>query len=82
MEVEDHSLIIAENTPAETFIDNVDRLGFDNWAEHVALYPNGKPINELPYPRAKSYRQVPVSIRITLGARAQSDADQSGRAVA
>nr|QIP04352.1 Hint domain-containing protein [Bradyrhizobium symbiodeficiens] len=82
VEVEDHSLIIAENTPAETFIDNVDRLGFDNWAEHVALYPNGKPINELPYPRAKSYRQVPVSIRIALGARAQSDVAQSGRAVA
>jgi hypothetical protein len=72
VEVDDHSLIFAENTPAETFVDNVDRLGFDNWPEHEALYPNGKPIEELPYPRAKSHRQVPVSIRVMLGARAQA----------
>jgi hypothetical protein len=71
VEVDDHSLILAEDTPAETFVDNVDRLGFDNSAEHEALYPNGKPINELPYPRAKSHRQVPVSIHVMLGARAQ-----------
>jgi serralysin len=31
---------------AETFIDNVDRLGFDNWAEHESLYPDGKTIEE------------------------------------
>jgi len=42
VEVDDHSLIFAENTPAETFVDDVDRLGFENWAEHEALYPNGK----------------------------------------
>jgi Hint domain len=72
VEVEDHSLILAENTPAETFVDNVDRLAFDNWAEHEAVYPNGKPIIELPYPRAKSYRQVPVSTRVMLAARAEA----------
>lgn len=72
VEVEDHSLILAENTPAETFVDNVERLAFDNWAEHEALYPNGKPISELPYPRAKSYRQVPVSTRVMLAARAEA----------
>src|SRR6185437_4362702 len=64
VEVQDHSLILAENTPAETFVDNVDRLGFDNWAEHEALYPNGKEVAELPYPRAKSHRQVPVRTRV------------------
>jgi hypothetical protein len=72
VEVEDHSLILAENTPAETFVDNVDRLAFDNWNEHEALYPDGKQVNELPYPRAKSHRQVPVSTRVMLAARAQA----------
>jgi hypothetical protein len=71
VEVDDHSLILAENTPAETFVDNVDRLAFDNWAEHQALYPEGKSINELPYPRAKAHRQVPVNIRVMLAERAQ-----------
>ena len=28
IEVDDHSLILAENTPAETFVDNVDRENF------------------------------------------------------
>lgn len=83
LEVEDHSLVLAENTPAETFVDNVDRLGFDNWAEHEAIYPNGKPVTELPYPRAKAHRQVPVSIRVMLAARAQAiDAADDRAAVA
>jgi len=72
VELDDHSLVLAENTPAETFIDNVDRLAFDNWAEHEALYPSGKIIEELPYPRAKSHRQVPVNLRVKLAERAQS----------
>ena len=80
VEVEDHSLVLAENTPAETFVDNVDRLGFDNWAEHEAAYPNGKHVEELPYPRAKSHRQVPVGIRVMLGARAQEIGATDGRA--
>ena len=72
VELDEHALILAENTPAESFIDNVDRLRFDNWAEHVALYPDGKPLRELPYPRAKSHRQVPVSIRMKLAERADA----------
>ena len=69
VELDDHCLILAENTPAESFVDNVDRLRFDNWAEHEALYPEGKAISELPYPRAKSQRQVPVSTRVRLADR-------------
>ncbi len=63
VEVDDHSLILAENAPAETFIDNVDRLSFDNWHEYEALYPEGRAILEMPYPRAKAYRQVPRVVR-------------------
>jgi hypothetical protein len=70
VELEDHSLLLAENTPAETFIDNVDRLAFDNWQEHEANYPAGKPIVEMPYPRAKAHRQVPTAIRELLASRA------------
>jgi hypothetical protein len=70
VEVDDHSLIFAENVPAETFIDNVDRLAFDNWDEHEALYPQGKAMVEMPYPRAKAHRQVPRALREDLTARA------------
>ncbi|QLH71670.1 Hint domain-containing protein [Rhodopseudomonas palustris] len=71
VEVSDHSLILAEGTPAETFVDNVDRLAFDNWAEHEALYPGGLTLSEMPYPRAKSHRQVPVRTRVRLAERAR-----------
>ena len=70
VELDDHALILAENTPAETFVDNVERMNFDKWAEHEALYPHGRTISELPYARAKAHRQVPTRIRALLVARA------------
>ncbi len=70
VETEDHSLILAEGATAETFIDNADRLGFDNWAEHQALYPEGREMQEMQYPRAKSHRQVPAQVRAKLDERA------------
>jgi hypothetical protein len=73
VELNDHSLILAENTPAETFVDNVDRLAFDNWREHEALYPDGEQIVEMMSPRAKAHRQVPRAIRERLSMRAARD---------
>ena len=72
VELDGHSLILAENVPAETFIDNVDRMAFDNWQEHEGLYPEGKSLVELQYPRAKAHRQVPSSIRAKLEQRART----------
>ena len=70
LELADHALILAEGVPAETFVDNVDRMAFDNWAEHLALYPEGREITELPLPRARSHRQVPMALRRHLAGRA------------
>ncbi len=41
VELANHALVLAEGVPAETFVDNVERLAFDNWAEHEALYGAG-----------------------------------------
>lgn len=70
VELADHSLVLAEGVPAETFIDNVNRMAFDNWAEHEALHPEGAPIAEMELPRAKAHRQVPRAIRERLMTRA------------
>ena len=72
IELDEHALVLAENTPAETFIDHVDRLAFDNWPEHEALFPAGRDIMEMPFPVAKSHRQVPAAMRQKLAARAAS----------
>ncbi|MBN8993902.1 MAG: Hint domain-containing protein [Rhizobiales bacterium] len=70
VELDDHSLLFADGAAAETFIDNVDRMRFDNYAEYEALYPEDRAIVEMALPRAKSHRQVPPAIRDRLYRRA------------
>ena len=71
IETENHEVILAEGTPAETFVDNVSRRRFDNYAEYAALYGNEDGANEeLPQPRAMSSRQVPLAIRSAIAQRA------------
>ena len=79
VELADHALILAEGVAAETFIDNIDRLAFDNWNEHQALVADTAPIAEMPHARAKSHRQVPAALRARLLARGR---ELTGDAVA
>lgn len=58
IETEAHEMILAEGTPAETFIDTVSRERFDNHAEYVALYPNAPAMVELELPRVTHARQL------------------------
>ncbi len=77
VEVADHSLILAENVPAETFVDNVSRMAFDNWEEHRALFGDDLQVAEMDYPRAKSERQLPASLRERLALRVAALADRA-----
>jgi hypothetical protein len=63
IETEAHEIILANGAPAETFIDNVSRRVFDNYAEFEALYGDVPEMVELPLPRAMSARQVPPRVR-------------------
>ena len=69
IELAEHALVLAEGTPAESFVDNIHRMAFDNWEEHEALYGDA-PIVEMDQPRARSHRQVPMEIRARLLDRA------------
>jgi hypothetical protein len=69
VELDDHSLILAEGVAAETFIDNVGRMGFDNWKEHEALYPERRIMSALPHPRVMARRQVPQRVRLRVAER-------------
>jgi len=66
IETEAHDIILANGVGSETFIDNVSRRAFDNFAEFDALYGDVPEMRDLPLPRAMSARQVPVSIRTAL----------------
>ena len=70
IELADHALVLAEGVAAETFVDNADRMGFDNWAEHQTLFGTQTEMTEMAYPRAKSARQVPAATRARLTAHA------------
>ena len=70
VELPRHALLLAEGAAAESFIDNVDRLAFDNWEAHEALEDTPAPLREMTHPRAKSHRQVPRALRERLLARA------------
>ena len=75
VELADHALILANGAAAETFVDNADRMGFDNWREHQALFGTTVEMIEMPIPRVKSARQVPAATRTRLAALAsQMDA--------
>jgi hypothetical protein len=74
LELEDHALVLAEGVPAETFVDNVTRRRFDNFAEYATLYGDDTAVTatipELALPRVKSRRQMPPALRHRLAARA------------
>ncbi|GGC60259.1 Hint domain-containing protein [Chelatococcus reniformis] len=73
IELEDHALVLADGAVAETFVDNVTRRRFDNWAEYEALFGEREAhIAELELPRVKAARQLPRAIRERLTARADA----------
>ena len=67
VETERHDVILAEGTPAETYIDYMGRQTFDNYAEYVALYGDARPIIESPLPRITAARHLPAHLQARLG---------------
>lgn len=72
IETEAHEVMLANGTPVETFCDHIGREAFDNHAEFAALYPEGREIEEMDLPHAKSARQLPRATRARLEARARA----------
>lgn len=71
VEVAAHDLILAEGVPAETFVDNVTRMSFDNWEEFMQICDGEPPTGEMAYPRAKARRQLPATLSQRLAAAAE-----------
>ncbi|MGB7565598.1 MAG: Hint domain-containing protein [Prochlorococcaceae cyanobacterium] len=63
IELEDHALITAEGFTVESYVDNVPRSDWDNYAAYLTLYGEEQPIRELPLPRIKFARQLPAFLR-------------------
>lgn len=72
IETPNHSLVLAEDAPTETFVDNVDRMAFDNWPEFEALAVERTDVREMDYARVKAARQLPRSVQAKLAAVAAS----------
>lgn len=65
VELESHELLLSEGLLTESFVDNVDRMNFSNWADRTA--PETA-IAEMAYPRVKSARQLPPHLRTAIAA--------------
>lgn len=63
IEAENHDVILANGTPAETYVNYVGRTKFDNFAEYIDLYGYETRIAEMPAIRISSGRHVPQAIR-------------------
>lgn len=63
IETEAHDLILAEGTPAETYIDYVARRSFDNYGDYTALHGSDRMIPELPLPRIATARMLPPALK-------------------
>ncbi|GAW35837.1 hypothetical protein RA2_02905 [Roseovarius sp. A-2] len=67
IETEDHNVVLANGAAAETYVDYIERRGFDNYAEYVDLYGEERTIIEMARPRISSARLLPPSICARLG---------------
>lgn len=67
IETENHEVIIANGTEAETYVDYITRQAFDNYDEYVELYGIETRIVEMPQPRISTRRHVPQVVRERLG---------------
>jgi hypothetical protein len=67
LETEAHSVILAENCPAESFLAYTDRSQFADHADYIARFGRDMPIPELRLPRIGAARLVPPHIRAKLG---------------
>lgn len=67
VELATHELLLAENCPAESFVDNVDRINFHNWGDRATP---ATAVTEMDLPRVKAARQLPAALRHTLSIRA------------
>lgn len=66
VELAEHALLLAEGAPAESFLDAVEPMRFDNGEER----PEFPPVEEMKLPRASSRRQVPLRVRALVAERA------------
>ncbi|WP_425051820.1 Hint domain-containing protein [Psychromarinibacter sp. S121] len=73
VETPGHVVILAEDTPCETFIDAAGRHAFDNYAEYATLVGPDRIIPECPAPRVASARMLPQAMRERLGIAEQDE---------
>lgn len=69
VELDAHDLLVAENTPAESFLEAIADMRLDNFPERATL-PGEAAVTEMPFARVKAARQLPESVRTVIDARA------------
>ncbi len=66
LELDTHALVLAEGAAAESYLEGVEDIGFQNFDQRKAP----QAVKEMPYPRVRAQRQLPLAVREQLAARA------------
>jgi len=66
VETEDHAVILANGTPAETYVDYAQRRLFDNFQDFLDLYGEERSIPEMGLPRISTPGLIPPALRARL----------------
>ncbi len=66
VEMAEHSIIHAEGQPVESYVDNLPRQSWDNYAEYLELYGEDQAIQEMALPRVRYSRQLPAALKLKL----------------
>ncbi|MBK4214699.1 Hint domain-containing protein [Paracoccus caeni] len=69
IETDQHDVIRANGTPAESFIDYVGRRMFDNYKSYVEMYPDSANIREMGFGRISTQRLLPEYLKEKLGVK-------------
>ena len=67
VETGEHTVLLAENCPAESFIDYTPRESFDNYAAYLDRFGEARIIEEMPIPRISTHRLLLPELRRRLG---------------
>ncbi len=66
VELNDHALLLAEGVAAESYCAAAETIAFDNLTDR----PDGCAVAEMPFPRVRAARQLPVDLVSRLGGHA------------
>lgn len=77
VELDQHSVLLANGAPSESYVDYTARQTYDNYADYIELHGADRLIPEMALPRLSARRLVPPALRARLNGAMPSEREAS-----